>query len=135
MDRPVPIADAISAPFWEAARERRLAIQHCATCATFQHPPGPICRRCSGSDLVFRDTSGRGTLYSFTASEVAFDERFEAALPLLIGVVELDEPGTCRLICNISSEHADFLRVDMPMRVVFEELADGTVLPQFEPAL
>jgi uncharacterized protein len=131
--RLAPMPDPWTEPFWQAARERRLAIQCCEVCDSLQHPPGLMCRRCGGSQLGWRDVSGRGELYSFTVSEQSFVPGFEDALPLAIGLVELAEQAGVRLLSNLLVEDPDSLRVGMSLRVRFEAIADGSVLPQFEP--
>jgi uncharacterized OB-fold protein len=134
MAKPEPIPDPHTRPFWDAAREHRLSIQHCTSCGDFQHPPGFVCRNCQSRELDFQDVSGSGTLYSFTVCEQAFVPGFEELLPLAIGLVQLDGPGIVRLLTNIPAEYVDQLTMDMPMQVVFEDLDSGAVLPQFVPA-
>jgi uncharacterized protein len=131
--RLAPTPDPWTEPFWQAARERRLAIQACEACGSLQHPPGLMCRHCGGSQLGYRDVSGRGELYSFTVSEQSFVPGFEDALPLAIGLVELVEQAGVRLLSNLLVDDPDRLRVGMALRVCFEPIADGYMLPQFEP--
>jgi uncharacterized protein len=131
--RLAPLPDPWTEPFWQAARERRLAIQACEACGSLQHPPGLMCRRCGGSELAWREVSGRGELYSFTVSEQSFVPGFEDALPLAIGLVELVEQEGVRLLSNLLVDDPASLRVGMELRVRFEAIADGFVLPQFEP--
>jgi uncharacterized OB-fold protein len=92
-----------------------------------------MCRRCGSVAVVFRDVSGRGTLYSFTVSERAFVPGFEDALPLCLGLVELIEQPGVRLLGNLIVDDPAALRVGMAMVVVFVETTDGFVLPQFTP--
>ena len=33
------VPDALTQPFWDAANEGRLVIQHCHACNRLQHPP------------------------------------------------------------------------------------------------
>jgi hypothetical protein len=134
MPRPSPIPDPHTKPFWDAVQEHRLAIQACTRCDTFQHPPGLVCKTCQCRELEFRDVTGDGTLYSFTVSEQSFVPGFEDRLPLAIGLVQLDVQGIVRLLCNIEDRHVSSLEVDMPMRLIFEQLESGSVIPQFEPA-
>jgi uncharacterized OB-fold protein len=129
----VPVPDRWTEPFWSAAREHRLAIQACTDCGALQHPPGLLCRRCGATALAFRDVSGRGTLYSYTISEQSFVPGFEDVVPLCLGLVELVEQPVVRLLTNVVVDNPAALRVGMPMTVVFEEIADGFVLPQFTP--
>ena len=44
-------ADPTTAPFWRAARERRLVVQRCASCGACQFYPRPFCLACSGLEL------------------------------------------------------------------------------------
>src|SRR6202042_2156317 len=82
--RPRPVADETSRPYWDAAAEGRLVLQRCASWRRYPHPPGPRCRRCYGTKLEFEQVSGRGRVYSFTVSHVAFVPGFSSALPLII---------------------------------------------------
>ena len=132
-ERPVPVPDRTSEPFWAAARDRRLVIQYCRDCELFQHPPGPICRRCARKELAFEPVSGRGVLYTFTVSYQTFVPGFEDQVPLQVGLVELEEQRELRVLANVVGASPDDLHVGMAMEVAFEEVADGVVLPQFRP--
>ena len=39
MPKLIPVADAVSKPFWDAVNQRRLVLQHCAACDRVQYPP------------------------------------------------------------------------------------------------
>jgi uncharacterized OB-fold protein len=132
--RPTPVRDPVSEPFWTAAAERRLVVQRCASCEAYQHPPGPICRRCSETTVQFAEVSGCGVLYSFTVSHQAFVPGFPEAPPYAIVMVELEEQAGLRMLGNARDVDPAALRVGMRMRVAFEEVAEGVVLPQFVPA-
>jgi hypothetical protein len=131
--RSEPVADRLSLPYWEAARRHELALQRCRPCARFQHPPGPICRQCYGDDLEFAATRGRGTLYTFTVTYHEFLPGDADRLPLPIGLVELAEAPALRVLANLVHVEPDDIEVGMPVRVSFEQLPGGAVLPQFEP--
>ena len=45
-DRPLPVPDLESAPYWEACRRHELRFQRCGDCGTFRFPPNPICHAC-----------------------------------------------------------------------------------------
>src|SRR5947208_13694504 len=89
--RPLPVPDEVTGPFWDAARQRRLAIQRCQRCATYFHPPLPACDVCESDDLRFETVSGRGTIYSFTWLHAAALDAFKAASPYAVVRVELAE--------------------------------------------
>jgi uncharacterized OB-fold protein len=123
--KPLPVPDGHSAPFWEAARRHELALQRCRDCGAFQHPPGPVCRRCAAEALHFVRVSGRGGI---------FVPGFERDVPLAIALVAIEEQPDVRLLANLREVDADRVEVGMRVEVVFEDLPDGTTLPQFRPA-
>ena len=62
----LPLADVLTQPFWDAAKQHRLAIQQCSDCGKLRHPPTRVCAACGSEAMGWRTLSGRGTLYSFT---------------------------------------------------------------------
>ena len=54
--------------------------------------------------------------------------------PYVIAIVEIEEQPGLRLTTNLVGCTPEELRMDMPVRVVFEERDDGIFLPLFEPA-
>jgi uncharacterized OB-fold protein len=130
--RPRPLPDDTSAPFWEGAREGRLVVQRCAACERFQYPPDVACVHCQSTDLVPTEVSGRGVLWSFAVVDRAFHAGFVEAVPYVVALVELDEQAGLRLVTNIVDGSHDELEVGMAVRVTFEERGD-VALPQFRP--
>jgi hypothetical protein len=51
----------------------------------------------------------------------------------VIGLVELVEQPGLRLMTNVIHCPRERLRIDMPLRVVFETVSDEVALPLFEP--
>ena len=49
MPKLIPVPDAASKPFWDAANEKRLVLQHCTTCNRLQYPPQQACQVCSSA--------------------------------------------------------------------------------------
>lgn len=131
--RPLPIPDRLTAPFWEHARERRLAFQRCTRCGHHQHPPGPICRSCHAADLKFSPVSGRGTVYTYTVTHHPVVPGFDA-IPYAVALVEMEEQVGLRMLANLRGIEPDDVRVGLRVEVLFEELPNGLRLPQFRPA-
>jgi uncharacterized OB-fold protein len=132
--KPLPLPDRHSAPFWEAARRHELALQCCDDCGAFQHPPGPLCRRCAGEALRFDLVSGRGSVYSFTVTYHNFVPGFELDVPFAVALVAIEEQPAVRLLANLREVEPDRIEVGMAVQVVFEDLPGGITLPQFRPA-
>ena len=126
--RPLPDPDAVTAFFWESAREGRLRILRCAECGTFIHPPRPICRACRSRNLAPQDVTGRGTVHSYTVTHVPLPG-FEP--PFAVVLVELEEQRGVRLVSNLVDVPLADIQVGMPVEVTFERISDEVTLPQF----
>ena len=129
--KPIPVPDALTRPFWGAANEQRLAIQRCAGCERFHHPPVGICPECLSTDLAFREVSGRGRVYSFA---VVKDQRlpaFDALMPYPLAYIELDDAPGVVLLTNLPGTPVEQVRTGLPVEVEFEEIVPGTFIPQF----
>lgn len=135
-DRPHPVPDRVSAGFWKAAARGELAIQRCADCRRFQHPPQPTCRACGDGAVGFERVSGRARLWSWTVTHHNVLPGFAPAIPYVNITVELvEQPGLFLLSDLVGRADSVKLRLGTPLRVVFPPVADGEpVLPQFEAA-
>jgi len=130
--KPMPVVQPWARPFWEAAREGRLALQHCEDCDKPIHYPRIACPHCGSDELGWRTASGRGTLYSFTVVVSNAPSSFVADMPYVVAVVELEEG--VRLLSNIVQCEPEDLRCDMPVEVVFEKQNEEFTFPKFRPS-
>lgn len=131
--KPVPVPDELTAPFWEAANRGVLAIQHCAACERYVHPPEAVCPHCQSTDLAFREVSGRARVYTHTVVRDNITRGFAEGEPYVIGIIELVEQERLVLVANVVGVAPEEVRIGMPLRVTFERLTDDIALPQFEP--
>jgi uncharacterized OB-fold protein len=127
--RPLPQPDVLTRPFWEACRRHELEVSACSTCGHLFLPPGPRCPRCWSTQLAPRTVSGEGRVYSFAVYRRSYHPALPA--PYVVALVELDEGP--RLISNVVGCAPEEVRIDMPVRVRFEEVGEFT-LPHFEAA-
>ena len=125
--------DPLTAPFWEAAASGRLAIQRCGDCGYYNHPPLPLCDRCSSGSLASEAVSGRGTVYSHTTNHQRNVAGFEQSVPYVNLIVELDEQPGLLLVSDLPAEEADWVAIGVAVEVVFEAIEGGIALPQFRP--
>lgn len=128
--RPIANADVITAPFWDATRERRFVVQRCDACGHAQHYPRGICTACGSLGLSFVQASGRGTIYSYSVVHRAPHPAFMP--PYVVAMVRLEEGPV--LLTNIVGCAPEDVRCDMPVTVTWEALPDGRQLPLFMPA-
>ena len=130
--KPVPVPDAIGAPFFDGAREGRLMLQHCTSCDAWSYPVRERCPHCFAAKLTWRRASGRGSLYTFTIMHQVMNPGFASAVPYNVAQIDLDEG--VRMISNVVCIDNGALRIGMRLEAVFEAVGDGVSLPKFRPA-
>ena len=132
--RPIPVPNEWTKPFWDAAKQGVLALQHCRSCGHFQHPPYATCVNCISTDLTFEPIEGQGTIYAYTIMYHAGDKRFAAAIPYASIIVELDAAKGALLAGNLLEAPYTEARVGRRVEVVFQKLNNDITLPQFRLA-
>ena len=126
--RPVPVPDEASAPFFEGAARGELMLQRCRSCGAFMWPVRARCVECFSGDLEWKAASGRAELYSFVVVHQRYPG-FEE--PYVLATVET--PEGVRFNTSIVGAGADELTIGMQLTVAFERVSDDVVVPKFEP--
>ena len=129
--KPVPVVQPWAQPFWDAARQQRLVLQHCCDCDRCIHYPRIECPHCGGVNLDWRPASGRGRIYSYTVVHNNAPSAFLADMPYVVAVIRLDE--AVQMLSNIVQCDPGKLQCEQPVEVVFERLNDNVTLPKFRP--
>jgi uncharacterized OB-fold protein len=136
--KPVPVPDAHSAPFFDAALDGTLMLRRCRACGTFMSPVAAIgaalrsrCVACFSGDVEWAPSSGRATLYSFVLVHQRYDEAFAAELPYNVAVVETREG--VRLTSQVVGCPSEALEIGMALEVVFEPMSATVAVPKFRP--
>ena len=127
----VPGMTELTRPYWDAAREGRLVVQECDSCRQLVHPPLSRCPHCHSVGLGWRAVSGNGTVYTYTVVRHPTHYAFAGKIPYVLAIVELAEGP--RLVTALTGVPPAEVRVGLPVRAVFREVADGVTLPYFEP--
>lgn len=129
--RPLPVVDDVDTRgHFDGAARGELTLCVCSSCSTVLHLPRPYCSNCRSHEVEWRAFSGRARLYSWTVVERQLAPAFPA--PNTVVVVEPEDAPGVHLIGNLAGRPE--LRAGMPMRVRFETLADGVVIPEWEVA-
>jgi Predicted nucleic-acid-binding protein containing a Zn-ribbon len=76
--------------------------------------------------------SGRGKVFSFVTFHRVYHPAFEQEVPYVVALVELEEGP--RLLTNIVGIAPDKVACEMPVKVVFDDVADGVSVPKFTAA-
>lgn len=128
---PHPTIDPETLPYWSAAGEGRLVLPFCRDCRQFFWYPRGFCPRCTGSAIEWHDSTGQGTVYSFTVVRRAFGAWRERA-PFVVALISLEEGIT--LSANIVACPLSSVGVGALVRPVFEQAdsADPAIL-RFTP--
>ena len=131
--RPRPVPDEQSAPYWEAAAEHRLTIARCSRCSVFSHPPDVVCRHCGSTapEFAFAPVSGRGTIRSWTVMRQSFLPGFDDDVPFVLVDVELDDQEDLRTIGRLVDGPTSPIRAGARVTVVFEDVAPDLSVPAF----
>jgi uncharacterized OB-fold protein len=128
--RPRPDVDIDSAPFWAAAREGRLLLQHCEACGHTQFYPRSLCSVCWSERTTWIESAGEGTVYSFSVVHRPAHEGFP--VPYVVALVDLREGP--RLPTNLVGIEPSEVTVDLPVVVDFVAIDDEISVPVFRPS-
>ncbi|MEZ5658096.1 MAG: OB-fold domain-containing protein [Burkholderiaceae bacterium] len=123
---PAPIVYPDNEAFWAAAGEGRLLVRHCLACDAPHWYPRPLCPHCGSDRTEFRDTAGKGTIYSVSVTRRAGPQ------PFAIAYVTLDEGVT--MMTHIVDCDLDEVRIGDRVEVVFKPSDGGPPVPMFKPA-
>jgi uncharacterized protein len=130
--RPLPEETPLTAPFWQAARERRLVIQRCTSCGRLRWPPEAACYDCGSLDHEWADMKGRATLYTWTIAHPPLLPYFQQRAPWPIAIVQLEEGP--RLVTNLTGIESDQFEIGMELEAAFADIGDNVKLVVFRPA-
>lgn len=125
--RRIPAPSRLTQPFWDGLREGRLLVQRCGACGKYVFRPEVACTRCLSRDLSWVQSSGRGSLYSYSVVHRA--PAPDVAVPYVIVVVAIDEGWY--LMSNLVGADSVELRAGLRLRVRIERTTTFAV-PFFE---
>ena len=127
--RPLPHPDRDSAPWWDALARHELVLQRCARCRAWRFPQRAVCNRCASFDFEWEAASGDGTVASWVVNHHAFSDDFTT--PYVVLTVRLAEQHDMLVIGSYRGA-ADEIATGMPVRAVFDDVADGVTLLSWE---
>ena len=132
MQKLIPQPTIDSRRYWDGCKRHELWLPYCSRCEEHFFYPRPFCPRCFSWDIEWRQASGRGTLYSYAIQYRPQAPGFEP--PYITAMVRLEEGP--RLLTNLVDVEPDpeQIRCDMPVEVVFDDVANDVSLPKFRPS-
>ena len=127
--RPLPrFPEALTEPFWELTRAHRLGYQVCQRCQGLVFYPRRHCTHCTSTALEWRDSSGKGYIYTFTVMRQHAYPVFQAMIPYVLALVDLDEGF--RMLTQIVDVDPAAVRVGQRVQVRWLD-QDTVALPIF----
>ena len=128
--KPKPRPAPESLPYWQAAREHRLALPKCEDCQKSWFPPSRTCPHCLSTKFSFENVSGKGKIFSFVTFHRVYRPAFAEDVPYVVALIELDEGP--RLLSNIMGVTHDQVKCDMRVEVVFDDYDEEISIPKFK---
>ncbi|AEG50841.1 protein of unknown function DUF35 [Sphingobium chlorophenolicum L-1] len=107
-------------PHWDAAREEKILVQRCGSCATWQWGPEWICHKCLSPDMRWAEVPPRGLIYSWERIWHPVHPALKGHTPYLAVLVELPDAGHVRLVGNLLGDPYQTVKIGSPVAAVFE---------------
>jgi hypothetical protein len=128
-EKPLPVINEESRPFWEGCKRGELLLQRCADCGAFVYYPRALCPACHSLRLSWERVSGEGTIYSYTVCHRPAGPAFKDDAPYVVALIDLKEGP--RMLSNIVTDEPGAVRIGLPVRVTFDAVTDEVTLPKF----
>ncbi|OUS21955.1 hypothetical protein A9Q95_02590 [Rhodobacterales bacterium 59_46_T64] len=130
IEKPLPVIDHDSAPYWEAAREGRLDIPLCGDCGKHHFYPRAICPHCHSDNLTFDTVSGRGEVHTFTIARRPAGPAFADDVPYVVALIELEEGP--RMMSRVQTDDPEAVKIGAKVEVTFVKATDEVTFPYFK---
>jgi uncharacterized OB-fold protein len=134
-NKPIPFIDETLKPFWQGLKEHRFLLFRCNECGAW-YWPAAYCKNHRNKpfmgSLSWQEASGHGRVMTFNITKVVLRPAFKDSVPYVYALVKLNEGPI--ISSNIIGCDPSSVYIDMPVRVVYEDVPDiGLTIPYFEP--
>ena len=127
----LPLTNEDSKPYWEAANRSKLLYQLCLACSKPFFFPRSRCPHCHSEQWEWRESGGRGTVYTYSQVCRPPSSYFKTKVPYIVAMVDLEEGY--RMLATCVDVALGEMRAGLPVSVAFERLNDEFQLPVFRP--
>lgn len=129
--KPRPLPRGEERTWYEGAAQGQLLIQRCTACGRAIFYPRAVCPQCHAPDPAWIAASGGGTLHSYSVLHRAGTPGWEADVPYVVALIDLDEG--VRVMGNVLDAVPSTVRIGMRVHVTFQDRGEGLVVPQWTP--
>jgi len=120
--------------FWDNIKAHKFVLWHCKVCDAWYWPLA-CCRKHANEpymgNMEWKEASGRGKVFSYTAPHWAFHPGFKDEVPYIYAMIELNEGPL--FSSNIIGCDLSEMRIGLPVEVIFEDVDNEFTLPKFRP--
>jgi len=110
-----------------------LLLQRCGKCGNWRYPPRPGCPNCGAPEFEWVTSAGKGFVYSWFIVHHPVHPSVRDKVPYNVVLVELDEGP--RMVSQLIDTDFSTIHEGLRVEVVFNQLASGVVLPNFQPVV
>ena len=130
---PRPLPDFDAQEFWDGCNRDELLMQRCTECKKFRWLPRPMCPQCNSLEREWVKMSGKGKVFSWTIVTHPVHPAATGKVPYNVTQVQLDEDPEIIMVTNLVGIKNEEIRMELPVKVVFEEHEPGVKIPKFTP--
>jgi uncharacterized OB-fold protein len=130
---PRPLPDFDAQEFWDGCNQNELFMQRCKECKKLRWLPRPMCPQCNSLEREWVKMSGKGKVFSWTIVTHPVHPAATSKVPYNVTQVQLDEDPEIIMVTNLVGIKNEEIRMDLPVKVVFEEHEPGVKIPKFTP--
>jgi len=128
-EKPLPVVDAETQPYWDGAKKHKLMLQQCQGCSKYIFYARTLCPHCHSERLTWKEVSGDGTVYTFTIARRPAGPAFKADAPYVIALIDLKEGA--RMMSNIVTPDVSRVKIGQKVKVTFDDVTPEITLPKF----
>jgi uncharacterized OB-fold protein len=134
-NKPLPLPDPETQPFWDAAKAHELKAQKCSNCGRFRFPPQGFCPNCYSWESSWAKIAETGSIASYVVVHQATNPVFADVVPYAIAKVAMDgTDGHVVLNGNVTGIPWEDVKVGMKVHAYYDDVTPEVTLPKFRPA-
>lgn len=132
--RPLPkLQELDTRDFWLATKDKKFTYQKCDDCSEVIFYPKSHCTGCTGTNLSWQTSQGKGTVYSFSVVRQSYHPFFRNKTPYAVAWIDMDEGP--RILSNVIGVEDPLTEVKIGQKVVVDwEEHEEVNIPLFKPA-
>jgi uncharacterized OB-fold protein len=123
--------------WWAGTKEKKYLVRQCRDCGHKWFPPGPVCGKCNSFSVGWFETSGKGTIHSYTVIPKGILPAFAQTAPYVVALIELDDctapDGSVVRTGGVLVDDEDAAAIGLPVQVVFDATPNpDIVIPRWK---